>query len=125
MTRADSINWLSFICNVWVAHIHAPRKTNEHEVLGELYKSQFDYLDTLTELSIARGGETRFPDMSANIYDGMPLKQLLQSGLAVIAASGEGLDEKADADMLNVLADARGDIMRAAFKLELTLSGKR
>lgn len=38
MTRADSINWLSFICNVWVAHIQAPRKTNEREVLVELYK---------------------------------------------------------------------------------------
>lgn len=125
MTRQDSIDWLSFVCNLWVAHIKAPRRTNEHEVLGELYHSQFEFVDALTELAIARDGDTKFPQTDILIHDGISAQQLLKSGLAVVQAIREGLDSEADSDMANRLDDAKADIMRAAYKLELVLGGKR
>lgn len=120
MTRLQSIQLLGFADNVRVAHWQAPRKTNEHETLGDLYGALSGPIDELTELAIARDGNLEFPADSIAIINRAPYADLLGGGLALLAEIRATFAADAD-DELTVLADIKRAIVRAAFKLEVVL----
>ena len=121
MTRLQSIQLLGFRDNLHVAHWQAPRKTNEHATLGELYDAILGKVDELTELALARDGVLEFPAESIGITNRAPYPELLASGLALLAEIRGTFTTGADDDALNIIADLAADIRRAAYKLEVTL----
>jgi hypothetical protein len=118
MTRLHSIELLGFRDNVHVAHWQAPRRTNEHATLGELYEAILPLIDDLTELAIARDGATDFPPATIAITNRAPYSELLGSGLALLAAVRATFTTGYDDDALNVLADLATAIRKAQYKLE-------
>ena len=121
MTRLQSIQLLGFRDNVHVAHWQAPRKTNEHATLGELYDAILGQVDELTELAIARDGDTDFPAVNIGIVNRAPYLELLGSGLALLAEIRGTFTTGADDDALNIIADLAAAIRRAAYKMEIIL----
>ena len=119
MTRLQSIQLLGFRDNLHVAHWQAPRKTNEHAVLGELYDAILPMIDELTELAIARDGDVEFSAVSIAITNRAPYAELLAGGLSLVAEVRGTFTAGEDDDALNILADIAGEIRRAAFKLEV------
>lgn len=119
MTRLQSIQLLGFRDNVHVAHWQAPRKTNEHATLGDLYDAVLGPIDELTEIAIARDGIMEFPAVTITIVNRAAYPELLASGLALLAEIRATLKPGEDDDMLNVLADIAAEIRRAAYKLEI------
>ena len=117
MTRLQSIQLLGFRDNIHVAHWQAPRKTNEHETLGDLYEGVLDKIDELTELALARDGELEFPAVNIGIVNRAPYAELLGSGLALLAEIRDTFKAGADDDALNIIADIAADIRRAGYKL--------
>jgi len=122
MTRLQSIQLLGFRDNVHVAHWQAPRKTNEHATLGDLYESILDKIDALTELAIARDGVLDFPDESISIVNRVAYAEFLAAGLVLLGESRDTFKPGVDDDALNIIADICADIRRAGYKLEVTLS---
>ena len=121
MTRLQSIQLLGFRDNVHVAHWQAPRKTNEHATLGELYDAILEQIDKLTELAIARDGDLEFPAVNIGIVNRAPYAELLGSGLALLAEIRSTFAAGNDDDALNVIADIAAAIRRAGYKLEVGL----
>lgn len=121
MKRLQSIELLGFRDNVHVAHWQAPRKTNEHATLGELYEAILGKIDELTELAISRDGDLEFPAEHIEIANRAPYAELLGGGLALLAEIRTTFKPGVDDDALNILADISADIRRAAYKLEVTL----
>lgn len=121
MTRLQSILLLGFRDNVHVAHWQAPRKTNEHETLGELYETILPLVDKLTELALARDGDLEFPAATISIINRAAYAELLAAGLSVLAEIRAKLVTGFDDDMLNVIADIAAAVRTAAYKLEVTL----
>lgn len=119
MTRLQSIQLLGFRDNLHVAHWQAPRKTNEHATLGELYDAILPKIDALTELALARDGVMEFPAASITITNRAPEPDLLVGGLALLTEIRATFSAGADDDALNIIADMAGDIRRAAYKLEV------
>lgn len=122
MTRLHSIQLLGFRDNLHVAHWQAPRKTNEHSALGELYDALLGKIDELTEISISRDSAMDFPEASISISNRAVYADLLAGGLSLIAEIRATLTVGVDDDRLNILADMTADIRRAAYKLEVTLT---
>ena len=85
MNRLQSIQLLGFRDNVHVAHWQAPRKTNEHATLGDLYDSILGKIDELTELALARDGNLEFPAGTIGIMNRAPYAELLGSALTLLA----------------------------------------
>lgn len=121
MTRAHSIQLLGFRDNVHVAHWQAPRRTNEHATLGELYEAITGRIDALTEIAIARDGLTDFPADAITITNRADYAELLKAGLALLADIRATFTTGNDDDALNIIADIAADIREAGYKLEVTL----
>ena len=121
MTRLHSIQLLGFRDNVHVAHWQAPRRTNEHATLGELYDAILGPIDALTEIAISRDGNTDFPETPIAILNRAPYLELLAAGMALLSEIRGTLKAGDDDDALNILADIAGAIRRAAYKLEIVL----
>lgn len=121
MTRLQSIQLLGFRDNIHVAHWQAPRKTNEHETLGDLYEAILGKIDELTELAISKDGELEFPEATIGIVNRCPYLDLLKGGLTLLAEIRTTLTAGNDDDSLNVIADISAEIRRAAYKLEVVL----
>ena len=121
MNRLQSIQLLGFRDNVHVAHWQAPRKTNEHATLGDLYDSILGKIDELTELALARDGNLEFPAGTIGIMNRAPYAELLGSALTLLAEIRATFTAGNDDDCLNVIADIAADIRRAGYKLEVTL----
>jgi hypothetical protein len=121
VTRLQSIQLLGFRDNLHVAHWQAPRKTNEHATLGELYDAVLGKVDELTELAIARDGDLEFAAVNIGITNRAPYQELLGSGLTLLAEIRDTFKPGADDDALNIIADMCADIRRAGYKLEVTL----
>ena len=121
MTRLQSIQLLGFRDNLHVAHWQAPRKTNEHATLGDLYDGILGKVDELTELAIARDGVMDFPEATMQIVNRVAYPDLLGSGLILLAEIRDTFKPGVDDDVLNILADMAADIRRAAYKLEIVL----
>ena len=121
MNRLQSIQLLGFRDNLHVAHWQAPRKTNEHAALGELYEAMLGKIDELTELAIARDGDAEFPAVNIGIVNRAAYPDLLVSGLALLAEIHATFKPGNDDDALNIIADIAADIRRAGYKLEVTL----
>ena len=122
MTRLQSIELLGFRDNLHVAHWQAPRKTNEHATLGDLYEAVLGKVDELTELAIARDGGVEFPQsQTISIINRVEYPDLLAGGLLILTEIRATLKAGADDDMLNIIADLAAAIRRAAYKLEIVL----
>ena len=121
MNRLQSIQLLGFRDNLHVAHWQAPRKTNEHATLGDLYEAILGKVDELTELAIARDGDTAFAEASIAIVNRATEPELLASGLALLSEIRATFTPGKDDDCLNILADLAADIRRAGYKLEIVL----
>jgi hypothetical protein len=121
MNRLQSIQLLGFRDNVHVAHWQAPRKTNEHATLGELYESILGKIDELTELALARDGDLEFPAGNISITNRARYMELLESGLLLLAEIRATFIAGDDDDCLNIIADIAADIRRAGYKLEVLL----
>lgn len=121
MTRLQSIQLLGLRDNLHVAHWQAPRRTNEHATLGDLYEAVLPLVDELTELALARDGDLEFPAATIGIVNRAAYPDLLAGGLALLAEIRATFAPGADDDALNIVADLAADIRRAAYKLEVTL----
>lgn len=121
MTREQSIQLLGFRDNVHVAHWQAPRKTNEHEVLGDLYEGVLPLIDELTEICIARDGISDFPASNIGITNRAAYLDLLSSGILLLSEIRATFAAGKDDDVLNIIADIAAEIRRAAYKLELVI----
>lgn len=121
MTRLQSIQLLGFRDNVHVAHWQAPRKTNEHATLGELYDAILGQVDELTELAISKDGQLDFPAVSVAIVNRAPYQDLLSSGLSLLAEIRATFTYGMDDDAFNILADISAAIRKAAYKLEVVI----
>lgn len=121
MTRLQSIQLLGFRDNLHVAHWQAPRKTNEHATLGELYEAILGGIDELTELAISKDGELSFPEATIGIINRATQPDLLIGGMTLLAEIRATLTAGVDDDSLNILADISAAIRRAAYKLEVVL----
>jgi hypothetical protein len=121
MTRLQSIQLLGFRDNVHVAHWQAPRKTNEHATLGELYEAILDKIDELTELAISRNGDLEFPAVNITTGNHLEYAVLLAAGLSLLAEIRATFAAGNDDDCLNVIADIAAAIRRAAYKMEIVL----
>ena len=121
MNRLQSIQLLGFRDNLHVAHWQAPRKTNEHETLGELYDAILDQIDELTELAISKDGDSSFPDATIVIINRAPQPDLLIGGMDLLKEIRATLTAGIDDDSLNIIADISAAIRRTAYKLEVTL----
>jgi len=119
MNRLQSIQLLGFRDNLHVAHWQAPRKTNEHATLGELYEAILPLVDELTELAIARDGDAEFPAVNIAITNRATYPELLAGGLALVAEIRATCVAGVDDDMLNILADIAAAIRLAGYKLEV------
>lgn len=122
MNRLQSIQLLGFRDNIHIAHWQAPRKTNEHKVLGNLYESILDKIDLLTELAISKDGELEFPEATIGIVNRCPYLDLLKGGLVLLSEIRATLTVGVDDDLLNVIAEISAEIRRAAYKLEVVLA---
>lgn len=122
MNRLQSIALLGFRDNLHVAHWQAPRKTNEHETLGDLYEALLPRVDALTELAISRDGDAEFPAGTIAIVNRADYVELLGSGLSLLEEIRLTLVTGTDDDMSNIIADMVGEIRRAAYKLEVKVS---
>ena len=121
MTRIQSIQLLGFRDNLHVAHWQAPRKTNEHATLSDLYEAIIGLIDELTELALARDGDLEFPAGNIGIVNRANYEDLLSSGLSLVAEIRGTFTTGNDDDALNIIADIAAEIRRAAYKLEVTL----
>lgn len=121
MTRLQSIQLLGFRDNLHVAHWQAPRKTNEHATLGELYEAILPLVDNLTELAISKDGVLDFPAESIAITNRAEYPALLGGGLGLLAEIRATLTAGVDDDALNIVADISAAIRHAAYKLEVSL----
>lgn len=122
MNRLQSIQLLGFRDNIHIAHWQAPRKTNEHATLGDLYEAILGQIDELTELAIAKDGDLEFPAENIGIVNRVPYAELLGSGLALLAEIRATLKPGDDDDALNIIADMCAAIRRAVYKLEVKLT---
>lgn len=121
MNRLQSLQLLGFRDNLHVAHWQAPRKTNEHSTLGDLYGAVLPMIDELSELAISRDGDLEFPSVNIGIENRVPYAELLGSGLALISEIRATFTPGNDDDALNIIADLCGEIRRAGYKLEVIL----
>lgn len=121
MNRIQSIQLLGFRDNVHVAHWQAPRKTNEHATLGELYDAILGKIDELTELAISKDGDLEFPSVNIGIVNRAEYGELLASGLALLDDIRATFTPGKDDDSMNILADISAAIRRTGYKLERVL----
>jgi hypothetical protein len=119
MNRTHSIQLLGFRDNIHVAHWQAPRKTNEHAALGELYEAILPMIDEATEIAIAGDGDLEFPQIAIVIVNRAGYADLLSSGLTCLDLIRATLTVGKDDALLNILADISGAILRCAYKLEV------
>ena len=118
MTREQSIQLLGYRDNLHVAHWQAPRKTNEHATLGELYESILPLIDALTELSLV-DGNLEFPEINIVILNRVTYEDLVLAGLYLLTEIRSTFTPGKDDDALNIIADICAAIRRAAYKLEV------
>ncbi len=98
-----------------LAHFMADTKTEEHEVLGELYEKMVDLTDTFVEVYMGQYGVIKF-------VKGVDLPDLtskpVTKGLAIVEELDDYFTDEDDEGILNVLAEMDIALYKAKFLLK-------
>ena len=124
MNRKLITRMMGWLGTVKVLHWQAPRATNAHETLGELYDGMEGLLDRFAESVFAKTGDSTVPADSLVLEPGTGYADLLRTGTALVSEmrrDARSWEQQAgdNDDLVNLLADMSQEITDATYWLEV------
>jgi hypothetical protein len=118
MNLANITSLQSLAVNVQIAHWQAPRKTNEHKALGELYDELIEQTDLLAEIALGKEFK-KFSPETLQLNPDCSYADLITCGLQICTDIRAELTDGVDDDLENIVADISTALNHAKYFLEL------